>query len=76
MFKSPKYNYRKKGNDYWHHLDIKPENILMKDFYTPLIGDLGNAKKDNRLYNGELKGTTAYLDPVLITLKYFTNAKT
>lgn len=47
----------------------------MKNLYTPLIGDLGNATKRNRIYEGELKGTTAYLDPAIITLKYFMEPK-
>ena len=43
----------------------------MQDHYTPLISDLGNATKDDILYNGALKGTTSFLDPAIITLKYF-----
>ena len=43
----------------------------MQDNYTPLLGDLGNAKKGSILYDGSLKGTTAYLDPAIIFLKYF-----
>ena len=29
---------------------MKPENILMQDFYTPLISDLGNATNDKVIF--------------------------
>ena len=44
------------------HCDLKPENIFMLDFYTPVLADLGEALPENekRTYKS---GTDFYLAP-------------
>lgn len=48
-------------NDYLH-LDLKPENTLMMNYFTPVLTDFGLSKKYSEKLNF-LVGTSFYLAP-------------
>ena len=53
------------------HLDIKPQNILMKDIFTPVICDFGFSAKAEPANKEKPFGTPAYAAPEIFTNFYY-----
>ena len=51
------------------HLDLKEQNIMLMDSYTPVIADFGFAMLPNQTRNFTC-GTPLFMAPEIYTLRY------
>ena len=67
------YDLHKLG---YMHGDIKMENIMLNNYYRPIIIDFGLSKRlehDKNLYKNKISGTAIYIPPEVIDNRLYTN---
>ena len=57
------------GHNGLAHLDLKPDNIIIKDDFTTALIDFGHSESVNQLMNNGNVGTLTYLPPEILNTK-------
>ena len=57
------------GQNQLAHLDLKPDNIVIKDDFTTALIDFGHSESVNQLMSNENVGTLNYLPPEILKNK-------